>query len=221
MGNIKKIGEEYVIEFYARGLKYQQKAGGDKEKAEALLQDIEAKIAKGEAALIVRDVEYDIFFHDFLAMAGQAYPPQSVIRFRQLVDHFQAYLQKELPELKKLSELTPRVVELYKHFFLKQKPPAKKSINPRAVNFSLVLLKIVLEYAIKLGYLNDNPTTHISLLDNRKTHPFRGPKTAKARFALTLSEKNVPLVRMGELLGYRDILRTFCLWSALKEYRPA
>ena len=44
MGEIKKIGEEYYIEFYARGLKYQQQAGTDKRQAEELLRNIEEKI---------------------------------------------------------------------------------------------------------------------------------------------------------------------------------
>ncbi len=227
MGDIKKIGDEYVIEFFARGLNYRQKAGKDRAQAESLLKDIEGKIARGEAAMMVRDVDYDIFFHDFLSEASRVHPSQSVVRFKQLVGGFQDYLKSECSELKKLSEITPRVIELYKHFLVKQKPSATRSVNPHAINFSLILLKIVLEYAIKWGYLNDNPTTHISLLDRSKfvqkrpvvslRRPHELP-TSRLRFALTLVEKNVPLTRMGELLGYRDILRTFCLWSALKEY---
>ena len=56
MGTIRKIGDEYFIEFFARGLKYQQKIGLDPARAEQALKEIEAQIARGEALTIVREM---------------------------------------------------------------------------------------------------------------------------------------------------------------------
>ena len=155
MGNIKKIGNEFVIEFYARGLKYQQKAGRDKKKAETLLNEIETKIRKGEAALIVRNVDADIFFHDFLENAKENYPAKTFARYKSAVEHFHQFLTLESVDVVKLSEVTPAVLEHYKAHLL------KKKIKPKLLIFTLFLLHGVLEYAIKLGYLNDNPSIHI------------------------------------------------------------
>ena len=44
MGTVRKIGNEYYIEFYARGLLYQQKAGQQKEVAEQMLKEVEEKM---------------------------------------------------------------------------------------------------------------------------------------------------------------------------------
>ena len=94
MGSIKKIKNEYVIEFYARGLKYQQKTGPDRALAEKTLNEIEEKIARGEAALIVRDVDIDIFFDDFLDFTAKNYPPKTRTRFRSAVEHFGDFLRQ-------------------------------------------------------------------------------------------------------------------------------
>ena len=76
MGDIRKINDEYYIEFHARGLLYQQKAGKDIARARQLLADIEAKIQQGETGPLVRDVDVDIFFQAFMESAWQEYAPE-------------------------------------------------------------------------------------------------------------------------------------------------
>ena len=155
---IKKIGDEYFIEFFARGLKYQQKAGMDRAAAQALLDDIEAKIARGEAAMIVRDVDVDIFLADFCEYTQKRFPPKTARRFISLYEHFTSFLNSHAPSIAKLSSVTPQVVEQYKTFL------AKTSAKPRVINLTLILLRYVFEYSRKLGYLNDNPTFHLQFL---------------------------------------------------------
>ena len=170
MGNLKKIGGEYFIEFYARGLKYQQKAGTDKAKAEALLKEIEEKLARGEAALIVRDVDIDIFFQDFLEYARDNYPAATHRRYESSAKHFLSFLPKEAASVVKLSQVMPRVIEQYKAYLMRASSCGGKiKTAPQVVNLTLYLLRNIFEYAIKLGYLNDNPTLHIRFLAlNRK-----------------------------------------------------
>ena len=59
MGSIQKVGDDYFIEFYARGLKYQQKIGSDKQAAQKALDTIESQIAKGVDQTVPPDREFE------------------------------------------------------------------------------------------------------------------------------------------------------------------
>ncbi|MCB9747998.1 MAG: tyrosine-type recombinase/integrase [Candidatus Omnitrophica bacterium] len=159
MGSVRKINDEFYIEFYARGLLYQQKAGPDEEKAYTLLKQVQNKIDQGEMGIIVRDVDYDIFFQTFLEYAAEQYSPKSYRRYRNLVEHFQQFCNQNI-SIKKLSNITPKVIEQYRQSLQR----SAKRIKPRMFNFTFLLLRDVLDYAIKLGYLNDNPVIHVTLL---------------------------------------------------------
>lgn len=175
MGNIHKIDNEYYIEFYARGLKYQQRAGRDLSAAQKLLQEIEAKIAKGETATLVRDVDVDIFLKDFLEYATAQYPAATRERYQALTRHFAQFLKNKFPQLKKLSLVTPSVMEEYKTFLMKSETRQGRKLKPHLVNFSLLLLSDVLEYSRKLGYLNDNPGLHIRFVPTGRVRNLRIP----------------------------------------------
>ena len=155
MGEIRKIGQEYYIEFYARGLLYQQKAGTDEEAARRMLAEVEGKILKGEMSIVIRDVDVDIFCRDFLEDCQQKHTPKTMERFEGLMEDFFKFLKESYPQAQKLSAVTPSVCEHYK-VILEQ-----RNLKPRAVMFTFILLKDFFEFGIKLGYINDNPTTHI------------------------------------------------------------
>lgn len=178
MGDIRKINDEYYIEFHARGLLYQQKAGKDIARARQLLADIEVKIQQGETAgrlplggTLVRDVDVDIFFQAFLESARQEYAPRSFRRFEAVIENFHGYLKKEFSKVVKLSGITPAAIDSYRAFLIKPAPSAPK---PNLVNLTLLLLRVVLDHGLKLGYINDNPTLHVRLCELPR-HP--GPAT--------------------------------------------
>ena len=157
MGKIQKIGDEYYVEFHARGLLYQQKAGRDLKKAEELLRQIEGKIAKGELQTIVREIDIEIFFVEFLKFAQTQHHPHTVRRLNSTIDHFSQFLKQDRTDVKKISQVTPRVIEDYKTSGI--------SSNPKKLNLTLLLLREILEYGIKTGHINDNPTLHIRLAE--------------------------------------------------------
>lgn len=159
MGEIHKIGDEYYIEFMARGLKYQQKAGANRVDAEKLLQEIEDKINHGEMGTIVRDIDVDIFIHDFLKNIREEHSAKTAKRFQSAVEHFHAYIRDKFAAVAKLSQVTPNVFEQYKNFLVKE-----RKTPPKVINFTLVLLREFCEYARKTGYLNDNPLLHIKFV---------------------------------------------------------
>lgn len=156
MGQVRKIDNEYYIEFYARGLLYQQKAGEDYDKALRMLQEIESKIKMGEMGTVVRDVDLDIFLNTFLEFAKTEHAGRSLSRYEATIDHFSSFVRLKFPVVKKISEITPYVIEEYRVYLIR----AKEKIRPTIINFTLLLLKDILDYAIKLAYLNDNPALH-------------------------------------------------------------
>lgn len=165
MGTVRKIGEEYYIEFYARGLLYQQKAGRNKGAAERLLKDVEGKIQAGEMGIIVRDADMDIFFATFLEHCRAEYGPRTYRRFESVAAHFQEYCAGKLPKLKKISAVTPGVIEQYRVYLIRGSTESQPSVRPEIVNLTLFLLKIIFDHAIKLGFLNDNPLVHTRRAD--------------------------------------------------------
>jgi len=157
MGSIKKIDNEYYIEFYARGLLYQKKAGGDKLAAEKLLRETQEKIKAGEMEALVRDIEYGIFFNTYLENAKISHCARTFRRFKFVTDRFARYLHRHCRCVKMLSDITPVVIENYRGLIKKTKN--KKEI--KRFNGELMLLKEIFEFGRGLGYINDNPTLHI------------------------------------------------------------
>ena len=204
MGQIKKVGNEYYIEFYARGLLYQQKAGADRAQAERLLSEIETKIDRGEAATIVRDVDADIFFETFLEYAAKEHTPKTLEHYQSLVDNFIQFLSQEIH---KLSSITPRVIEEYRFYLLEQKPRVKSEM----INFYLFLLEDIFDYSIKLGYLNDNPTFHVRFLSQK----YDTISTDKEKAVKDFIQKGVSFSKLYRLLELDDIFEIVCyipLW---------
>ncbi len=157
MGAIRKIGDTYYVEFYARGLMYSQPAGFSLETAERLLKEIEDKIAGGEALTVERYIDLPVFFEQFLNSISSEFSVKTICRFRDLIVHFIGFLKSAYPHITRLSEITPSVCESYKKYL-------SKSYKPALVNFSILLLREVMEYGIKIGFINDNPTVHVKLL---------------------------------------------------------
>ena len=173
MGEIRKIGDDYFIEFHARGLLYQKKAGKGKAAAEQLLKEVEDKILNGEMGTIVRDVNVDIFLYDFLEECQKVHTPRTTDRFRSLTEHFKKFLKKEYPSLETLSQLTPAVCDHYKLSLKQTVYLPGRYISERFVSFSFILLKDLFDFGIKLGYINDNPTAHVRLCLSEDRRPLK------------------------------------------------
>ena len=164
MGNIRKIGEEYYIEFYARGLLYQQKVGKDALAAERVLKEIEEKIVRGELMTIVREIHVESFFSDYLTQVASQYSPATFRRLQSTSRHFEEFLKIHRPEITNLSQVTPAIVEQYRSIVLKNLAKGGVDFNGNIATLTILLLREILEHGIKTGFINDNPTLHIRLL---------------------------------------------------------
>ncbi len=198
MGEIRKIGDLFYIEFYARGLLYSQVAGTDYQQAKALLEATENKINAGEALTVVRTIDLPAFFQQFLIAIQSNHSPKTQERFQRLIEHFQAFLKSQYPQIILLSEITPAVIESYKGHL------RQKQIKPKVIILSLLLMKDVLEFGIKLGFIHDNPTVHVKLLP-MKAREFK--RTQRLEQVRDLMVKQVGLARISHLLQLTDIGR--------------
>lgn len=202
MGSVHKIGNEYYIEFMARGLKYQQKAGPDRQLAEKLLAETEAKIARGEMSTVVRDADIDIFLKDFLVFAGREYPAPTFKRFERAMGHFSKFLDGRPERLEKLSQITPSVLEEYR-LLLTKAVRNNKPLNPQLINLTLIFLREFFEYARKLGYLNDNPMLHIRLLPAGRKKVVVPEDAALQKFVQALGPEERDAAQFSVLTGCR------------------
>jgi len=198
MGQIRKINDVYYIEFHARGLLYSQVAGNSMEEAQRLLLQVEEKIASGEALTISRHIELPDFFERFLSEAAKQHSPKTVKRFTSAIDHFSGFLKKDFPQVQQLAQLTPAIIESYKVYLVKTQ-------TPKIVNLSVLLLRDILEFGIKLGFLNDNPSLHVNLLPWPKVQ--KRKQTARYILANQLLTKGTGLSKLALLLKLPDVSR--------------
>ena len=198
LGQIRKINDVYYIEFYARGLLYSQVAGDNLEEAQKLLEKVEEKIAGGEALTIARHIDLPDFFERFIVEAGLQYSPRSVQRFAVTIKHFSGFISEEFPQVCQLAQLTPAILEVYKANLVKTQ-------KVKLVNLTILLIRDILEFGIKLGFLNDNPSLHLRLLPWPKTSQRKS--TARLELVRKLLSQDVGLGKTAQLLDLGDMAR--------------
>jgi Phage integrase SAM-like domain len=200
MGQIRKINDVYYIEFYARGLLYSQAAGSDLQGARDLLQQVEAKIAGGEALTIARLIDLPDFFERFTDDASRLYSVKTVRRFSAVIERFNGFLKEHFSGIHRLDQIFPVVLESYKGYLARTQ-------KPKTVNFNLLLMREVLESGIRLGFINDNPCLHVRLLPWPKRSPLK--HTPRFDMAKRLLSQGVGLGKLTQLLKLPDIGRAF------------
>jgi len=196
LGQIRKIKDVYYIEFHARGLLYSQVAGINLEEAQQLLLRVEEKIAGGEALTIARHIELPDFYERFLSDAKSLYSPKSIGRFAGTLRHFNHFLDQDFPQVHQLDQLTPMILESYKAYLVKTQKAA-------ITNLTILLIRDILEFGIKLGFLNDNPSLHLRLLPWPKTTE-RKP-TVRYNQAKQFLLHGVGIGKLAQLLKLKDI----------------
>jgi len=196
MGQIRKINDVYYIEFYARGLLYSQVAGSKIEEAQKLLAQVEKKIAGGEALTIARHIDLADFYERFLLEIKFRHTPLTVKRFFDTIKHFSGFIDDEYPQVSQLAQLTPAIIEAYK-------VDLAKTQKAKIVNLTVLLIRDIMEFGIKLGFINDNPTLHVRLLSWPKKSRFKA--TSRYNTAKQLLCKGVSISKVSELLSLRDV----------------
>jgi hypothetical protein len=84
-----------------------------------------------------------------------------------------------------------------------------RSTNPKIVNLTILLLREVLEYGIRIGFINDNPSLHISLLKLPLSIERKGERS---KMAQDLLRRSLPLEKVYSILKLKDVAQVM-YWS--------
>lgn len=192
MAHIVKISDEYFVEYWAQGLKFQKKGGPERAIAEALLQKIKQSVPEN-----IEDI-YRVrsdFFEDVVT-AYDVYLKRNVHtitsnRLLAVVNDFRHYLCAQ-ENAKTIQDVTPRIVNDY----LKNHLAHGESEKWMAVRFHL--LKLFFDYAIGFGAINDNPLLHLNVL---KKNYFYCPQVfSDDQLAALIAAESIQARRMMILL---------------------
>ncbi len=164
MGQIRKIGNDYYVEFYGNGLLFQKKAGGDLLVAEEMLKSIESQMTNTQVGKETTHIAISDFFENYLQYSLRISTRITFDRFQSTVQHFKKYLKEHYPRLERLYEVTPKVIESYRVFLIKSQGKYRCHVTERIINLTLFLLKNTFDVAIAKGHLNDNPCQHVKFL---------------------------------------------------------
>jgi len=191
MGRILEINGEYFVEFFGNGLRFQKKAGRSYEEARLKLQSIEQSLETSALKVDPAAVTIDMFAGLYRSFCEQVHRPKSMNRYKQAIDHFLRFLEPQLSADRYLREITPRIIELYKENLVKEFPG-----RYHLINFTLYLIRDILQHSITLGWLNDNPTQHTPFI-----------KYSKQKFPRVYSEGHLEQIRSGLNEKEQQVLR--------------
>lgn len=189
MATIYKIARTWYLNYTIDGKRIRKRIGRSREIAELALKDIEVKLAKKEAGLLVRDIKLDKFLEEYTQYSKVNHRPRTFQRYQEAINHFRTFL-KDHEHVKKLSQLTPRLFEQFKEYRLQK---AQK----RTVNFELKTLKYMLNLAIKWGYLKANPIKDVAML-----------RTMGPKYPHFFSKEEVKLILENSPERYRPVFQT-------------
>jgi len=161
---IGKSGKEiWYIDYSYQGRRRRQKVGPSKQLAKLALSDVEVKIARGEWNLGKNEISLEKFLKEFDIFSRVNHSPASYIRYKNIVVNFEQFL-KVRGESPSLSNLNPKLFEEFKVW--RRTTPLNKGIIAKSntVNMELKTIRTMMNYAIKWGYLKDNPTSGVNKL---------------------------------------------------------
>jgi len=110
-----KIGKTWYLNYPIDGKRIRKKIGRSKEVADTALKDIEVKLAKKEAGLLIQDAKLSEFFEKLYEYSKANHRPKTTIRYREVISNFRKFL-KDRPQVKKLSHLKAPLFEQYKSY---------------------------------------------------------------------------------------------------------
>ena len=223
MGKIYQRGKIWYVDYYVNGRRVRSRVGTSKKLAELALKDAEVNIAKEQLGFSRAKVPLEEFLHRFLEYSKATHRKNTTDRYRAVVDHFRAFLPS-MPQVKHVSDVTTEVIDRYKVSRRLENGnrgqdadarPARQA-KARPVTFELDTLRLILNVAIKWGYIDKNPTKEVTKLkeDESKTPRYLSIEECK-RFLDACPPKLYPIyytflhtgMRKGELenLTWADV----------------
>jgi site-specific recombinase XerD len=161
---IGKSGKEiWYVDYFYKGRRHRKKVGPSKQIAKLALSDVELKIARGEWNLGKEEMSLEKFLSEFDSFSKVNHSSSSYVRYKNIVSNFRRFL-RERRDVINLDHLMPKLFEDFKVW--RRTIPVNKGIVAKSntVNMELKTIRTLMNYAIKWGYLRENPTSGVSKL---------------------------------------------------------
>jgi integrase len=219
MGTLFKKRGAWYIDYYAGGRRIRKKIGRSKRVAQIALADAELAATKNELGIALTDRHIDDFFAEYGRYARTNLAPSSVKRYQAVIDHFNQFLAEHHAGVRKLSHLSPGLVEKYK-IYRSESPAPRNGIIPKdrrqaqavkngaaakTINTELIALKAIFNVAVKWNYLRENPARGVKAL--------REVKVKTPRF---LSQAEIKTLLKRAPADFKPVLQTF-LYTGLRK----
>lgn len=203
MATIYKRGKIWWLAYNIGGKRVQQSIGCCPKKiAEIAKSDIEVKLAKNRAGFFTEDRKLSDCFPEFLSHVAVHTKATTTRRYTQIIGHFQKFLQEEDPPPVNLSQIQPKMIETYKLHRL-------NFVKPQTVNYEIARIHRFFNYALELGYIQENPTEKIKKI---KRPPRKAPRfLSKEEIGSLLKECKPNLAQI-----IRVLLNTGMRWGELQ-----
>ena len=109
----------WYVSYVEGGKRVRKAVGRDKKTAELIRQDIEVKQAKEGSGLFLPQISLDKFQCEYFPFLETNLRPRTVEKCEQIIKLFFDYLKQDQAVIR-LSEISPRIIEQYKAWRLKQ-----------------------------------------------------------------------------------------------------
>jgi integrase len=183
----------YYVNYVVDGERVRKKVGRNRKVAELVLKDIEVKIEKQDAGLVVKDRRFKDFAREYL---NHAKATRSLLTYEWYLSKIQRF--QEFVGEKKLGQISVSDIEDFKAERLTEATPATVAGDLRAV-------KAMLSSAVARGYLRDNPCKKVKKVQNVRVNPprFLSKEEVEKLIAVAEGTHLCPLIATAVYAGLR------------------
>jgi integrase len=174
MGKLYKRGDIWYYSISIKGRRIRRSTGAtNKALATKIMQNLEAKATLEHYDIDSKNLSLEEFWKRISEYSKTNHSPTTIERYHTVMDHFRDFL-RDHPEIKKISQIRPELIERYKTYRLHtptnpngmkgKKKYTKSGAHPGTINLELTALRAFFNLAIKWGYLRKNPTRGVNML---------------------------------------------------------
>lgn len=141
------------------------------------VDSLSAQERASKLGLSINECKIDDFFQDYVNRVALTTSPNTVKRYKGVLNYFITFLQMSYPSIRYASQITPQIVEAYQKQRLqstelkltceKDNPHCRKNKilpTPQTVNYEVTVLRTALIDAFNHGYISSIPTSRVRRL---------------------------------------------------------
>jgi len=153
MAVLRKRGKNYFIDYRVNEKRIRKSVGRNKKIAELALKDIEVKLATNVIKVAPKRINIDDFWKEYKNSSIKKLSPRSYERYLEVISHLNNFLD-EYPKVKYLYQISNTIIDKYQSARIGK-------VSNSTINFELMILRSIFNFAIKEKYIDSNPTADI------------------------------------------------------------